>query len=148
MGNIQSALRRTTRRRRATSGAKVMVRSDGTLSLDRRCQEWEEWGVPPVVAHTKYLLWVTLEFGYCVCEVWVGRCERNWTTALSRGFEWEALKIVIRGESLAKIYGIRKKLDRELPQQEDALNALQRQIDNGGVLENESQVVRGLIGAL
>ncbi|KAJ1172404.1 hypothetical protein NDU88_004251 [Pleurodeles waltl] len=50
----------------------------------------------------------------------------------------EALKVVIRGESLAKTYGIRKKLDWELAQQEDALNALQRQIDNDGALENES----------
>ncbi|KAJ1132962.1 hypothetical protein NDU88_011263 [Pleurodeles waltl] len=42
MGNIQSALSRTTRRRRATRSAKVIVRKDGTLSLDRRRQEQEE----------------------------------------------------------------------------------------------------------
>ncbi|KAJ1210442.1 hypothetical protein NDU88_005806 [Pleurodeles waltl] len=60
----------------------------------------------------------------------------------------EALKVVRRGESLAKTYGIRKKLDQELAQQEDALNALQRQIDNGDALENESRVVHGCIGAL
>ncbi|KAJ1173909.1 hypothetical protein NDU88_005733 [Pleurodeles waltl] len=42
MGNIQCALRRTTRRRRATRSAKVMVRSDGPLSLDKRRQEREE----------------------------------------------------------------------------------------------------------
>ncbi|KAJ1150912.1 hypothetical protein NDU88_003699 [Pleurodeles waltl] len=47
-----------------------------------------------------------------------------------------------------KTYGIRKKLDRELTQQEDTLNALQHQIDNGDTLENESQAVRGRIGAL
>ncbi|KAJ1210580.1 hypothetical protein NDU88_005942 [Pleurodeles waltl] len=71
-----------------------------------------------------------------------------WTTAQSRGIEWEALKVVIRGESLTKTYGIRKKLDQELAQQEDALSALQRQIDNGGALEAESRMVRGCIGAL
>ncbi|KAJ1186709.1 hypothetical protein NDU88_003490 [Pleurodeles waltl] len=42
MGNIQSSLRRTTGRCHATRGAKVMVRSDGTLSLDGRRQEREE----------------------------------------------------------------------------------------------------------
>ncbi|KAJ1157671.1 hypothetical protein NDU88_010375 [Pleurodeles waltl] len=47
-----------------------------------------------------------------------------------------------------KTYGIRKKLDRDLVQQEDALNALQHQIDNGDALENESRVVRSRIGAL
>ncbi|KAJ1121194.1 hypothetical protein NDU88_009316 [Pleurodeles waltl] len=61
----------------------------------------------------------------------------NWTAAHSRGLKWEALKVVIRGKSLAKTYGIRKKLDLELAQQEDTLNALQRQIDNGGAGERE-----------
>ncbi|KAJ1116163.1 hypothetical protein NDU88_004382 [Pleurodeles waltl] len=42
MGNLQSALCRITRRRRATRGAKVIVRSDDTLNLDRRRQEREE----------------------------------------------------------------------------------------------------------
>ncbi|KAJ1117750.1 hypothetical protein NDU88_005947 [Pleurodeles waltl] len=103
MGNLQSVLRRTTRRRRATWGAK---------------------------------------------EVLAGYFSENWTTALSHGLEWETLKVVLRGEGLAKTYCLRKKLDRELAQQEDALNALQHQIDNGGVLENESRAVRGRIGAL
>ncbi|KAJ1202527.1 hypothetical protein NDU88_006325 [Pleurodeles waltl] len=40
----------------------------------------------------------------------------NWTTAQTRGIELEALKVVIRGESLNKPYGIRKKLDRDLAQ--------------------------------
>ncbi|KAJ1201148.1 hypothetical protein NDU88_004963 [Pleurodeles waltl] len=53
-----------------------------------------------------------------------------------------------RGKSLAKTYGIWKKLDRELAQQQDALNALQRQIDDGDVLENESRVVCDRICAL
>ncbi|KAJ1098820.1 hypothetical protein NDU88_003927 [Pleurodeles waltl] len=65
-----------------------------------------------------------------------------------RGLEYEALKVVIRSESLAKTYSIQKKLDQVLVQQEDALNALQCQIDNGDALENESRVVRGRIGAL
>ncbi|KAJ1087719.1 hypothetical protein NDU88_000884 [Pleurodeles waltl] len=42
MGNIQFALRRTTRRRRAAQGTKVIERLDGTLSLDKRRWEWEE----------------------------------------------------------------------------------------------------------
>ncbi|KAJ1093109.1 hypothetical protein NDU88_006218 [Pleurodeles waltl] len=42
MGNLQSALRRTTRRCRATRGAKVIVRPDGTLSLDRGRQVREK----------------------------------------------------------------------------------------------------------
>ncbi|KAJ1186710.1 hypothetical protein NDU88_003491 [Pleurodeles waltl] len=50
-------------------------------------------------------------------EVLAGYFNENWTTALSRGLEWEALKVVIRGESLTKTYGIRNKLDRELVQQ-------------------------------
>ncbi|KAJ1169669.1 hypothetical protein NDU88_001560 [Pleurodeles waltl] len=83
-----------------------------------------------------------------VQEALTGYFSENWTTAQSRGLEWEALKVVIRGESLAKTYGIRKKLDQELAQQEDALDALQCQIDNGDALENESRVVRGHIGAL
>ncbi|KAJ1184265.1 hypothetical protein NDU88_001073 [Pleurodeles waltl] len=35
-------MRRTSRRRRATQSARVIVRPDGTLSVDRRCQEREE----------------------------------------------------------------------------------------------------------
>ncbi|KAJ1127523.1 hypothetical protein NDU88_005922 [Pleurodeles waltl] len=48
----------------------------------------------------------------------------NLTTAQSRSIEWEALKVVIRGESLTKTYVIRKKIDLELTQQEDTLGAL------------------------
>ncbi|KAJ1125051.1 hypothetical protein NDU88_003490 [Pleurodeles waltl] len=62
-----------------------------------------------------------------------------------RGIEWEALKVVIRGESLSKSYGIKNKLDRELTQQEDALAALQRQVDNGDASESDCLVVRGKI---
>ncbi|KAJ1219244.1 hypothetical protein NDU88_006813 [Pleurodeles waltl] len=39
-------------------------------------------------------------------------------------------------------------LDHELVQQEDALNTLQRQIDNGVASEAESRVVHGRISAL
>ncbi|KAJ1103950.1 hypothetical protein NDU88_001367 [Pleurodeles waltl] len=89
------------------------------------------------------------EYRRDIQEVLAGYFIENWTTALGRGLEWEALKAVIRGENLAKTYGIQKKLDRELvQQQEDTLNALQRQIDNGDALENESRVVHGRIGAL
>ncbi|KAJ1103783.1 hypothetical protein NDU88_001204 [Pleurodeles waltl] len=123
MGGMQSTVRRTSRQRRATCSARVMARSDGTLSMEKRHQEREE-------------------------EALNGYFGRNWTTAQSRGIEWEALKVVIRGESLTKTYGIRKKLDQELAQQEDALGVLQCQIDNGDALEAESQVVRGRIGAL
>ncbi|KAJ1137639.1 hypothetical protein NDU88_004037 [Pleurodeles waltl] len=49
----------------------------------------------------------------------------------THAIEWEALKVVIRDESLSKSYGIRKKLDHELMQQEDPLAALQGQVDNG-----------------
>ncbi|KAJ1200707.1 hypothetical protein NDU88_004528 [Pleurodeles waltl] len=38
----------------------------------------------------------------------------NWDTAHSGGKEWGTLKIVIRGESLSKTYGIQQKLDGEL----------------------------------
>ncbi|KAJ1165450.1 hypothetical protein NDU88_005878 [Pleurodeles waltl] len=81
-------------------------------------------------------------------ETLTGYFGGNWTTAQSCGIEWEALKVVIQGQSLTKTYGIRKKLDQELEQQEDALVVLQHQIDNGDALEAESQVVRGCIGAL
>ncbi|KAJ1083889.1 hypothetical protein NDU88_004044 [Pleurodeles waltl] len=59
-----------------------------------------------------------------------GYFSMNWTTTRTHGIEWEALKVVIRGESLGKSYGIRKKLDRELTQQEDILAALQCQVDS------------------
>ncbi|KAJ1180122.1 hypothetical protein NDU88_005346 [Pleurodeles waltl] len=88
------------------------------------------------------------EYRHDIQEVLAGYFSENWTTVLSHGLEWEALKVVKRGESLAKTHGIWKKLDQELAQKEDALNALQRQLDNGGALENEGRAVRGRIGAL
>ncbi|KAJ1197785.1 hypothetical protein NDU88_001633 [Pleurodeles waltl] len=54
-------------------------------------------------------------------DVLNGYFSANCGTAKTRGVEWEALKVVIRGRSLSKSYGIRKRLDRELTQQEDAL---------------------------
>ncbi|KAJ1082847.1 hypothetical protein NDU88_003012 [Pleurodeles waltl] len=57
-----------------------------------------------------------------------GYFSTNWGTATA--IKLETLKIVIRGESLNKTYGIRKHLDQELTRQEDVLTALQRQIDN------------------
>ncbi|KAJ1193947.1 hypothetical protein NDU88_003242 [Pleurodeles waltl] len=74
-----------------------------------------------------------------------GYFSANWGTATTRGIEWEALKIVIRGESLSKTYGIRKRLDRELTQQEDVLTALERQVHNGDASESDCLEVRGRI---
>ncbi|KAJ1145219.1 hypothetical protein NDU88_011510 [Pleurodeles waltl] len=75
----------------------------------------------------------------------IGYFSTNWGTATARGVEWEALKVVTRGESLSKTYGIWKRLDQELIQQEDVLTALQRQIDNGDVSESVCLEVRGRI---
>ncbi|KAJ1198388.1 hypothetical protein NDU88_002229 [Pleurodeles waltl] len=127
MGGVQSTVRRTSRQRHAICSARVVVRSDGTLSMDGR--RWEREEARRLEALTGY-------FG------------GNRTTAQSRGIEWEALKVNTRGESLTKTYGIWKKLDQELAQQEDALVVLLRQIDNGDALGSESQVVRGCIGSL
>ncbi|KAJ1108798.1 hypothetical protein NDU88_006168 [Pleurodeles waltl] len=59
--------------------------------------------------------------------------------------ESEALKVVIRGESLSKTYGIRKRFDLGLTQQEDVLAALQCQVDNGDASESDCLEVRGRI---
>ncbi|KAJ1156136.1 hypothetical protein NDU88_008860 [Pleurodeles waltl] len=74
-----------------------------------------------------------------------GYLHRNWGMAMTRGLEWEALKVVIRGESLSKIYGIRQRLDRELTQQEEVLAATQRQVDSGDASETDCLEVRGRI---
>ncbi|KAJ1185904.1 hypothetical protein NDU88_002690 [Pleurodeles waltl] len=66
-------------------------------------------------------------------------------TATARGIAWEALKEVIRGESLSKTYGIRKRLDQELTRQEYVLAALQCQVDNGDALKSDCLEVRGRI---
>ncbi|KAJ1112214.1 hypothetical protein NDU88_000482 [Pleurodeles waltl] len=65
--------------------------------------------------------------------------------ARTRVVEWEALKVVIRGKSIGKTYGIRKKLEQELMQQEDALSLLQSQEQDGatgkaGLLEACGQI--------
>ncbi|KAJ1167495.1 hypothetical protein NDU88_007886 [Pleurodeles waltl] len=72
-----------------------------------------------------------------------GYFSTNWGTATARGIEWEALKVVIRGESHSKTYGIRKRLYQELTQQEDVLAALESQVDNGDV--SDCLEVRGRI---
>ncbi|KAJ1194759.1 hypothetical protein NDU88_004045 [Pleurodeles waltl] len=74
-----------------------------------------------------------------------GYFSTNWGTATARGIEWEALKVVIRGESLSKMYGIRTRLDQELTQQEDVLAVLQRQVDNGDASESDCLEVCGRI---
>ncbi|KAJ1213744.1 hypothetical protein NDU88_001375 [Pleurodeles waltl] len=72
-----------------------------------------------------------------------GYLSTNWGTAQS--IEWEALKVVIKGESLSKTYGIRKHLGRDLTQQEGVLAALQCQVDNGDASESDCLEVRGRI---
>ncbi|KAJ1091295.1 hypothetical protein NDU88_004422 [Pleurodeles waltl] len=62
---------------------------------------------------------------------------------MTRGIELEALKVVIRGESLSEPYGIRKRLYQELTQQEDALAAIQCQVDDGNASELDCLRVRG-----
>ncbi|KAJ1216811.1 hypothetical protein NDU88_004410 [Pleurodeles waltl] len=64
-------------------------------------------------------------------DVLVGYFHMIWGMAGTLGLEWEALKVVIRGQSLSKTYGIRQHLDRELTRQEEVLAGLQRQVDNG-----------------
>ncbi|KAJ1193002.1 hypothetical protein NDU88_002308 [Pleurodeles waltl] len=71
-----------------------------------------------------------------------GYFSTNWGTATARGIEWEALKVVIRGESLSKTHGIRKRLDQELTQQEDVLAVLQRHIKNCDASELDCLAVR------
>ncbi|KAJ1198815.1 hypothetical protein NDU88_002654 [Pleurodeles waltl] len=72
----------------------------------------------------------------------------NWTTTRTRSIEWEALRVVIGGESLSKSCSFRNKLDWELAQQEDVLTALQHQVDNRDTSEADCCVVHGRIGAL
>ncbi|KAJ1128275.1 hypothetical protein NDU88_006654 [Pleurodeles waltl] len=74
-----------------------------------------------------------------------GYFSTNWGMATAQGIEWEALKVVIRGESLSKTYCIRKRLDQELTKQEDILAALQCQVDNGDASESDFLEVRGRI---
>ncbi|KAJ1121968.1 hypothetical protein NDU88_000474 [Pleurodeles waltl] len=62
-----------------------------------------------------------------------------------RDIEWEALKVVIRGERLSKSYGIRNKLDREHTEQEDAIVAQHSQVDNGDASESDCLAVRSRI---
>ncbi|KAJ1174761.1 hypothetical protein NDU88_000053 [Pleurodeles waltl] len=61
------------------------------------------------------------------------------------GLEWEALKVVISGESHSKTYGIRQSLDRELTHQEVVLAALQCQVDNGDASDADCLEVKGRI---
>ncbi|KAJ1142643.1 hypothetical protein NDU88_008956 [Pleurodeles waltl] len=74
-----------------------------------------------------------------------GYLHTNWGTATTRGLELEALKVIIRGESLSKTYGIRQRLYRELTQQEEVLAAIQRQVDSGDTSEADCLEVRGRI---
>ncbi|KAJ1189441.1 hypothetical protein NDU88_006186 [Pleurodeles waltl] len=78
-------------------------------------------------------------------DVLVGYFHTNWGTEGTRGLEWEALKVVIKGESLSKTYGIRQRLDQELMRHEEVLVALQHQVDNGNTSEADCLEVRGRI---
>ncbi|KAJ1135282.1 hypothetical protein NDU88_001723 [Pleurodeles waltl] len=66
----------------------------------------------------------------------------KWSTTLTQGIEWEALNVVIRGESIGKTFGIRKKLEWELTQQEDVLTALQSRVTSGEISEADCHVTR------
>ncbi|KAJ1145716.1 hypothetical protein NDU88_012001 [Pleurodeles waltl] len=78
-------------------------------------------------------------------DVIVGYFHTNWGTAGTQGLEWEALKVVIRGKSLSKTYGIRQRFDQELTLQEEVLAAIQRQVDSHDALEADCLEVRGRI---
>ncbi|KAJ1192344.1 hypothetical protein NDU88_001655 [Pleurodeles waltl] len=71
----------------------------------------------------------------------------NWSTTRTRSIEWEALKVVIRGKSLGKFYGIRKKLEQEFAQQEGVLSALQSRVASGDVSEAHCREAHKRIGA-
>ncbi|KAJ1156757.1 hypothetical protein NDU88_009474 [Pleurodeles waltl] len=43
-----------------------------------------------------------------------GYVGENWSTTHTRRVEWEALKVVMREVSIRKVYGIQRKLEREL----------------------------------
>ncbi|KAJ1157586.1 hypothetical protein NDU88_010292 [Pleurodeles waltl] len=82
-------------------------------------------------------------------DMWMaldGYFRTNWSTTRTRGTEWEALNVVIRGESIGKSYGIRKKLERELTQQEEALTTLQSQETSGDISEADCRMMLAIIG--
>ncbi|KAJ1125985.1 hypothetical protein NDU88_004398 [Pleurodeles waltl] len=78
-------------------------------------------------------------------DVLIGYFHMNWGRAGTQGLEWKVLKVVIRGESLSKTYGIRQRLDWELTRQEEVLAAIQRQVDSGDASEVDCLEVRGRI---
>ncbi|KAJ1209788.1 hypothetical protein NDU88_005161 [Pleurodeles waltl] len=110
------------------------------------------WNVKHTYASQRSPLWHLLpdllgdlEYRKDLQDVLNGYFSANWGTATTRGIEWEALKLVIGGESLSKTYGIRKRLSRKLTQQEDALAAIQCQVDNSDTTESDCLGVRGRI---
>ncbi|KAJ1123022.1 hypothetical protein NDU88_001495 [Pleurodeles waltl] len=152
------AARRSSRLRRASRRSRVIVRSDGTLSLERKRQEREEAKllVRFLSDHAPLLLECETHVPKPAIPLWRlrpdllsdpeykqdlqgalnGYFSNYWGTAATRGVKTEALKVVIRGESLSKMYRIRRRLDQELTLQEDVLTALQQQIDNGDASES------------
>ncbi|KAJ1144879.1 hypothetical protein NDU88_011173, partial [Pleurodeles waltl] len=68
------------------------------------------------------------EYDLDMSESLLGYFDTNWNTACMRGAEWGALKVVVRGASLSKTYGIRKKLEEELGMAEGQLSAMQSKV--------------------
>ncbi|KAJ1146584.1 hypothetical protein NDU88_012850 [Pleurodeles waltl] len=90
--------------RRDSTEAKVIVHPDGSLCLERQRQECEEARI----------------LGRCAGSA-AGIHQGELEHGSDRGMEWEALKIVVRGVSIGKVYGIQRKLEGELSQQEGEL---------------------------
>ncbi|KAJ1157144.1 hypothetical protein NDU88_009859 [Pleurodeles waltl] len=72
----------------------------------------------------------------------------SWSTIRTRCTEWDALKVVLRGKSLGKSCGIRKKLELKLMQQEGALAALQFRMATRDIFEAGCHEVHTRIGAI
>ncbi|KAJ1137522.1 hypothetical protein NDU88_003920 [Pleurodeles waltl] len=74
-----------------------------------------------------------------------GYIRENLNMAQTRRIEREALKVVVKGVSIGKVYGIRRRLEGELEQQEGALPLLQSQegdgaVDEAGLLEVHKRI--------
>ncbi|KAJ1117669.1 hypothetical protein NDU88_005866 [Pleurodeles waltl] len=84
------------------------------------------WSLPPKILRDP-------EYRLDVLAALQGYIRENWITARTRGMEWKALKVVVRGVSTVKVYGVRRKLEEELTQQEGALELLQSREGDGAV---------------
>ncbi|KAJ1173880.1 hypothetical protein NDU88_005705 [Pleurodeles waltl] len=72
----------------------------------------------------------------------------NWYTIRTCGIEWEALKVVTRCKSIGISYGIRKKKEWELTQQEDMLTALRSRVASVDASETDCRETHTKIGAI